>query len=135
MPDNRVAQNRNRNSVFLGEIERLDSQIVHLLSAGGGDGDCRMIAVSAPSGLHQIALSGRGWLTRAGTASLNVDDYDRYFGDAGVSDILNHQAVTGTACRSDGLDPGHRSANYRRNACDFVFHLDEPPAFLRETLR
>jgi len=132
--DHLIGEDDDRRAIFFGEIKGLDGDVEAILGGGDGEHDDRMIAVSAPPGLHHIPLAHAGRQTGAGTAPHDVDDHTRDFRNTGEAKVLLHEREAGAAGGRHGLRPRQGSADRASHARDLVLHLNEGAACRRQAV-
>ena len=134
MPDDLVRQQNDRRAESLGVVYRHDRHVERLAHAPWGERDDRMIAVRTPACLHHVALRGRGRLSRRGADALDVRHHAGDLRARGVADQLLFQREARAARRVHDLCPCKRCAENRAHRPDFILHLEECAADLRQQL-
>ena len=106
-PQHLIGEQDHRGTVPLGEVERVDDQLVGFTHRAGTEDDNGMVPVCSPAGLHHIALSRAAGPAGAGAGALHVDNDARDLGCGGVADTLLHQREPGPAGGGSRLEPAH----------------------------
>ena len=86
MTDDFVEQEDNGGTEFLGKVNGFNHHFIGFFNRCRRKHENAMIPMSAPAGLHDIALRRRGGQTGTGTGTLHVHDHYRQFRHGGVAD-------------------------------------------------
>ena len=134
MADDLVHEQDDRRAEAFGVIDGHDGHVIRLADAPRRERDDWMVAMRAPARLHDVGLGRRGRLARRGADALYVDEHARDFGAGRVADELLLQRKAWAARRVHRFRARERGAEDGAHRADFVLHLDELAAMLRQQL-
>ena len=133
MADNLVHQENNRATIFFAQCYCTQSQVKAFGNTRRRNGNQPVVAVGAPTGLHNLALCGGGRLAGCGAYTLYVNDNAGDFGAAGEAEHFLFQGEAWAAGCGHSFFTGHRCTDNSAETGDFVFSLHKFTANLRQT--